>query len=129
TGGTTMRLTLCGLASLLACTMAAAAPRDDALAIVDLWAAAFAASDVDAIARLYADDATFIGTSSTAVLSGREAIRGYFDRALNQDRPRGAILRERVVTEVSPRQFVVTGLDTTTRTRNGQQVDAPGRVS
>jgi ketosteroid isomerase-like protein len=73
---------------MLTCATATAAPRDDALAVVDRWAAAFAASDVDAITNLYAPDATFIGTSSMAVLTGHAAIRGYFDRALNEDRPR-----------------------------------------
>jgi uncharacterized protein (TIGR02246 family) len=108
---------------------AGAAPRDDALALVDRWAAAFAASDVDGITNLYAADATFIGTSSTAVLTGHAAIRGYFERALNEDRPRGAVFGEREVTVVSAREVVVTGLDTTTRVRAGKRVDTPGRIT
>jgi uncharacterized protein (TIGR02246 family) len=114
---------------MLTCATATAAPRDDALAVVDRWAAAFAASDVDAITNLYAPDATFIGTSSMAVLTGHAAIRGYFDRALNEDRPRGATFGEREVTVVSSSEVVVTGTDTTTRTRNGAQIGTPGRIT
>jgi uncharacterized protein (TIGR02246 family) len=114
---------------VLMCTSAAAAPRDDALAVVDRWAAAFAASDVDAIVALHAPEATFVGTSSTSVLTGHDAIRGYFERALLVDRPRGAALGERAVTVVSPREVVVTGLDTTTRVRAGERIDTPGRVT
>jgi uncharacterized protein (TIGR02246 family) len=113
----------------LMCTSVAAAPRDEALAVVERWAAAFAASDVDAIVALHAPDATFVGTSSTGVLTGHDAIRGYFERALLADRPRGALLGERAVTVVSPREVVVTGLDTTTRVREGVRVEAPGRVT
>ncbi len=122
------RLISAGLLTLTFAT-ATAAPRDDALAVVDRWAAAFAASDVDAITNLYAPDATFIGTSSTAVLTGHDAIRGYFQRALNEDRPRGATLGEHAVTVVSAREVVVTGLDTTTRVRDGKRVDTPGRIT
>ncbi len=124
-----MRRTILACLLMLACATATAAPRDDALAVVDRWAAAFTASNVDAITSLYAPDATFIGTSSTGVLTGHDAIRGYFERALNEDRPRGATLGEREVTVVSAREVVITGLDTTTRVRDGKRVDTPGRIT
>jgi ketosteroid isomerase-like protein len=44
-----------------------------ALAIVDIWAKALARSDVETIVGLYAPDATFIGTSSKAVVAERRA--------------------------------------------------------
>lgn len=113
----------------LMCTSVSAAPRDDALAVIDRWAAAFAASDVAAIVALHAPDATFVGTSSTSVLTGHDAIRGYFERALLVDRPRGAALGERAATVVSPREVVVTGLDATTRVRDGERIETPGRVT
>lgn len=113
----------------LVSTTVSAAPRDDALAVIDRWAAAFAASDVDAIVALHAPDATFVGTSSTSLLTGHDAIRGYFERALLVDRPRGATLGERAVTVVSPREVVVTGIDATTRVRDGTRIDTPGRVT
>jgi uncharacterized protein (TIGR02246 family) len=121
--------TLLGILLALASASAVAGPRDDALAIIDRWAAAFAASDVDGIVALYAPDATFIGTTSTSVLTGRAAIRGYFENALLRDRPRGARLREHSVTVVSSREVVVAGLDATTRTREGVRSEAPGRVT
>jgi uncharacterized protein (TIGR02246 family) len=106
-----------------------AAPVDDALAVVERWAAAFTASDVDTITALYANDATFFGTSSTAPLTTNAAIRGYFERALLNNRPRSAKLDERLATELSDDTVVVTGLDTTTSVREGERVSTRGRVT
>lgn len=117
------------LATGLAPVAARAAPVDDALAVVDRWAAAFTASDVDAIMALYTDDATFFGTSSTAPLTTNAAIRGYFERALLNDRPRGAKLDERLATELADGMVVITGLDTVTSTRGGERVSTRGRVT
>jgi ketosteroid isomerase-like protein len=40
-----------------------AGPKEDALAVLDKWTKAFAASDVDGIVKLYAPDALFVGTA------------------------------------------------------------------
>lgn len=114
--------------ALFACG-AAAEPRDEALRIVERWATAFGDSDVEAIARLYADDATFLGTSSTGVRTSRDAIRGYFERALLVDRPRAATVHEPAVTVLGPSAVVVTGTDVVTRVRNGATISAAGRVT
>jgi uncharacterized protein (TIGR02246 family) len=114
---------------LLLATTAAGEPRDEALDVVTRWAAAFTASDVTAITSLYAADATFIGTGSTSVLTGHDAIRGYFERALLVDRPRTAALGEHVTAVLSPHEVVVTGTDTVTRVRDGATVSARGRVT
>jgi uncharacterized protein (TIGR02246 family) len=108
---------------------ARAAPVDEAVAVVERWAAAFTASDVDAIAALYADDATFFGTSSAAPLTTNAAIRGYFERSLLNNRPRAAALDERLATEIAGGTVVVTGLDTVTSTRGGERVSTRGRVT
>ncbi len=44
-----------------------AGSEEDALQVVEKWAAAFNASDVDAIVALYAPDAMFLGTGSRTV--------------------------------------------------------------
>ena len=56
---------LVGVFMLMASISTAAADsKADALQIVDLWAKAFSASDVDAIVKLYAPDALFMGTGA-----------------------------------------------------------------
>jgi uncharacterized protein (TIGR02246 family) len=108
---------------------ASAGPEEDALTIVARWAAAFNASDVDAIVALYAPDALFLGTGSRTVVTKPEEIRQYFERALLTDRPRGAVLESRSVMAVSDGTVVVTGLDTTTSVRDGKTITNPGRVT
>jgi uncharacterized protein (TIGR02246 family) len=115
------------LASL--CSTTIAGPKEDALQVVDRWAKAFTDSDVDGIVKLYAPDATFLGTGSKTVVVKPEEIRKYFEQALSSNRPRGAKLDSYSATEVSDTAVVVTGLDTVTGVRDGQPVSANGRVT
>lgn len=112
-----------------ACMPAAAGPREDALAVVERWAAAFTASDVDAIVALYAPQALFIGTGSRSVVNDPAAVRAYFERALLNNRPRSAELGEHEVTVLSDSTVIVTGLDTVTSMRDGVRTSAIGRVT
>ena len=106
-----------------------AGPEEDALQVVEKWAAAFRASDVDAIVALYAPDAMFLGTGSRTVVRTTEGIRQYFERALLTDRPRGAVLESHSAVVLSDGAVVVTGLDTTTAVRDGKTIGSPGRVT
>ena len=108
---------------------AIAGPEEDALQVVEKWAAAFRASDVDTIVALYAPDALFLGTGSRTVVSRTEEIRQYFERALLTDRPRGAVLESRSVMTLSDGAVVITGLDTTTAVRDSKTISSPGRVT
>lgn len=108
---------------------AAAGPEEDAMAVVSSWAAAFNASDVDAIVALYAPDAVFLGTGSRAVVTDAAGIREYFSRALLTDRPRGAKLISHSARVLTDGSVVVTGLDETTATRDGRTISNPGRVT
>ena len=108
---------------------ALAGPEEDALKVVERWAAAFNASDVDAIVALYAPDALFLGTGSRTVVRNPADVRQYFERALLTDRPRGAVLESRSVMAVSDGTVVITGLDTTTAVRDGKTISNPGRVT
>jgi ketosteroid isomerase-like protein len=97
-----MRALLAGVALLgLLSSAANAGPKEDALAVLEKWTKAFAASDVDGIVKLYATDALFVGTGSKA----HEAI----------------VLSDAAV--------VITGLDTVTGVRDGQPFSANGRVT
>jgi uncharacterized protein (TIGR02246 family) len=108
---------------------AAAGPEEEALAVVERWAMAFRASDVDAIVALYAPDAMFLGTGSRTVVLKTAEIRQYFERALLTDRPRGAVLESRSVMALSDGAVVITGLDMTTAVRDGKTINSPGRVT
>src|SRR6478672_8531963 len=68
--GEDMRASLsvvCILASFS--SVAIAGPKEEALAVLDEWTKAFAASDVDAIVKLNAPDALFMGTGSQTVVT------------------------------------------------------------
>jgi len=108
---------------------AMADPKDEAAEVVQAWAKAFDASDVDAIVRLYAPDALFIGTGSKTVEKSPEEIRRYFEQALLTNRPRGAKLNDSTTMMLSDSAVVITGLDTVTGVRDGQPVSANGRIT
>jgi uncharacterized protein (TIGR02246 family) len=110
-------------------TPALAGPAEDAMAVVDKWAAAFNASDVDAIVALYAPDALFLGTGSRTVVTAPAGIRQYFEQALLTDRPRGARLESHSTMVVNDGAVVITGLDVTTAVRDGKTLTNPGRVT
>lgn len=124
-----MRAWLGAFVLMVVAAPALAGPEEEALQVVEKWAAAFRASDVDAIVALYAPDAMFLGTGSRTVVRKTEEIRQYFERALLTDRPRGAVLESRSVMALSDGTVVITGLDTTTAVRNGKPISSPGRVT
>jgi hypothetical protein len=77
-----MRTLLLSLMVMLAWPIVSfAGPKEDALSVVEKWDKAFMASDVDGMVRLYAPDATFIGTSSKTPVVKTEGIRSYFENA------------------------------------------------
>jgi uncharacterized protein (TIGR02246 family) len=106
-----------------------AGPEEDAMQVVQKWAAAFNASDVDAIVALYAPDALFLGTGSRTVVLETAGIRDYFERALLTDRPRGAKLLSHSMRVMSDNSVVITGLDETSMVRDGKTISSPGRVT
>jgi uncharacterized protein (TIGR02246 family) len=106
-----------------------AEPKDEATQVVEAWARAFNASDVDGIVALYAPDALFVGTGSKTVVKSPEGIRRYFEEALLQNRPRGAKLDDSSTMVLSETAVLVTGLDTVTGVRDGQPYSASGRAT
>lgn len=111
------------------CSTAIADPKEDALRVLEKWTTAFSDSDVDGIVKLYASDALFLGTGSKTVVVEPTAIRKYFERALLNNRPRGAKLNSYSAMVVSDTAVVFTGLDTVTGVRDGTPYSANGRVT
>lgn len=106
-----MRAPLLALAFLASLNWPASAdPKSEALQVVEKWAKAFTASDVDGIVSLYAPDALFLGTLSKTVVAKPEGIRKYFENALlNQSRK--ATIDEHTSMVLSDNVVVVTGFD------------------
>jgi uncharacterized protein (TIGR02246 family) len=105
-----------------------AGAREEALAVVDKWVAAFVAADVPAITALYAPDALFLGTGSRAVVTQPAGIRDYFAAALPVQRPQAKVISSSVL-ELSPDAAVVVGLDESFRMADGQRLTSPGRFT
>jgi uncharacterized protein (TIGR02246 family) len=103
--------------------------REHALRLVEQWSQAFAASDVEAIVKLNAPYALYIGTSSKTVVTDTAGIRQYFEHALLTRRPRGAIIIDPAVLVLSDDLVLITALNTTTGVNDGQPFSRPGRVS
>ena len=117
------------LASLMS-SLAADDSKNEALQVLAKWSQAFKDLDVDAIVKLYAPDALFVGTGSkTVVVKPGKGFRSYFENALLNNRPRGASLGDYSVMPLSDTAAVVTGLDTVTGVRDGKPFSANGRVT
>ncbi len=106
-----------------------AGPKEDALAVLDQWSNAFAASDVDAIVALYSADALFMGTGSKAVVTEPAAIRKYFEDAILTRRPRAAPISSSEVMVLSDNAVLVAGLNDSMGVLDGKPFSNPGRVT
>jgi uncharacterized protein (TIGR02246 family) len=111
------------------CSAAFAGPKEDAFLVVEKWTRAFAESDVDGIVKLFSPDAIFLGTGSKTLVTKPEEVRKYFENALLNNRPRGAILGVHSIMLVSDTVVIVTGMDTVTGVKEGTVVSANGRVT
>ena len=124
-----MRTLLLSLMVMLAWPIVSfAGPKEDALSVVEKWDKAFVASDVDGMVRLYAPDATFIGTSSKMPVVKTEGIRSYFENAF-LTKFQSATFKEYAATVLSDSTVLVTGLDMIDGMRDGRPVHAEGRVT
>ena len=125
-----MRIFLSAVTLLVSLSSAViAGPKEDALQVLEKWAKAFTDSDVDAIVKLHASDALFLGTASKTVVVKTEGIRAYFENALLNNRPRGARLTDYTATVLSDTAVAVSGLDMVTGVRDGKTFSATGRVT
>lgn len=97
-----MRAFASAVALLFALSSASmAGPKEDALQVLEKWAKAFTASDIEAIVKLHAPDALFMGTASKSVVTQTSGVRTYFENALLNNRPRSAKLTDFKALELS----------------------------
>lgn len=114
---------------MLVSSVASAGPKEDALSVLEKWTAAFAASDVDGVVKLYAPDALFMGTGSKAVVKDAAEIRRYFENTLLTRRPRAAPITSSEVMVLSDTAVLITGLNESTGVQDGKPFSNPGRVT
>jgi uncharacterized protein (TIGR02246 family) len=124
-----MRRILLAMTLTASVSSAHAGPKEDAYQVVEKWGKAFTTSDVDAIVRLYAQDALMIGTLGKVVLTKPEEIRKYFEIALNTNKPRSASLNSSEALVVDDATVIISGFDTVTGVKDGQPVIGLGRVT
>ena len=125
-----MRSFLSAVTLLVSLSSAAiAGPKEETLQVLEKWAKAFTDSDVDAIVKLHASDALFMGTASKIVVVKTEGVRAYFENALLNNRPRGAKLTDYTAVVLSDTAVAVSGLDMLTAVRDGKTVSTTGRVT
>jgi len=104
--------------AMLAPIAASAGPSEDVASVVDRWAKAFNANDVDALAKLYAPDAVLIGPAGSTVYEGGDTIRKYYSRLEKSGDNVKMDVRKVVV--LDDNVAYVAGFDEFTAVRNGQ---------
>jgi uncharacterized protein (TIGR02246 family) len=107
-------------------TLAAAAPADEANAVVDAWVARYSANDRDGVVALYAPDAILLGTTSPVISEGTEQIRTYFDELPGSGRSNR--ITDRRTRVLSPDAVLSTGFYAFARAAEGN-VPRPSRFS
>jgi uncharacterized protein (TIGR02246 family) len=101
--------------------VAAPSPVEEPPAVAEQWAAAFTKGDLDALMRLYDDDARLWGTSSSQLRKGARAIRQYYAQLLKAFPGTRISLRE-----TNPRAYGDAGVNSGSFTMH--RVAADGKV-
>jgi uncharacterized protein (TIGR02246 family) len=103
--------------------------KDSALALLHSFKAAFDAPDPVALAKLFASEAVFLGTSMAKPTRGRDAVLGYFQKALSFNLPKRIDIDGHELLTISDAAVVVSGHCTYSQTVNGKTDKAPARFT
>ena len=107
---------------------AVAGPKEDAFQVVEQFKAAFDASDVPGIVKLFSRDAIFLGTISPKVITKAEDIDAYF-QGIKTDTPRRITLEDYSTLILSDTAVLFAGFDTFARTKDGRSIETPARFT
>jgi uncharacterized protein (TIGR02246 family) len=110
----------------LAPVAAFAGPAEEASAVIDRWVTVFNANDSDAVVKLYAPDATLLGTVSP-ILSEGPAISAYF--APLRGSGSKVVMGERRMMTLGDGAVLATGFYEFTRIQDGKPVPLPARFT
>lgn len=103
-------------------------PGDGPLSTIHAWIEAFNANDAARVVALYAPDAVLWGTLATELITTREGLRAYFERALGGTPPPGVALQEVVVQQFDA-LAVVSGAYLLRLGLAGRLVERPARFT
>ena len=107
---------------------AVAGPREDAFQVIEQFKSAFDASDVQRIVKLFAPDASFLGTVSPKLITKTEDVDAYF-QAIKTNTPRKITIEEYSTLVLSDSAVVFAGFDVFGMTKDGQVSEAPARFT
>ena len=128
-GVMTMRKFLLACAMLLIWPVTAfAGPKEEAFLVVEQFKKAFDASDVDGVVKLFASDAVFLGTVSPILATKTDQIDKYF-QGLRQCVACSVTIEEYATIVVSENAVLFAGLNTFSRTRDGNVIKTPARFT
>jgi uncharacterized protein (TIGR02246 family) len=114
---------------LVATPVAAIAdPKEEAFQVVQQFKAAFDASDVQGVVKLFAPDAVFLGTISPKIITTTADVDQYF-QGLKQFMPRQVKIEDYSTVVLSDRAVLFAGFDTFSQTREGKVVETPARFT
>jgi uncharacterized protein (TIGR02246 family) len=91
------------------------------------WVDAYNSRDAARISALYAEDALFWGTRSTAIASRPEQIAAYFQQSVRNPNLRVAVNEQLV--RLYDRVGISAGVYTVTDLKDGREVATPGRFT
>jgi uncharacterized protein (TIGR02246 family) len=102
-------------------------PAEDAGSVINQWVEAFNANDVGSLVDLYAPDAILIGTTSSNLIEGKDAVRNYFAR-LEQSGDKVSVETSKVILPHDNFAYV-TGFYTFGGVRHGHPTTTKARFS
>ena len=124
-----MRKFLLAFAMLLIWPVTAfAGPKEEALQVVEQFKKAFDASDAEGVVKLFASDAVFLGTVSPILATSTDQIGKYF-QGLPQCVACSVTIEEYSTIVVSDNAVLFAGLNTFSRTRDGNVIKTPARFT
>ena len=124
-----MRCILLAALIVIAAPLSAfAGPAEEAERVVAQFKAAFDAADVEGVVRLFATDATFLGTVSPKFITDTADVATYF-QALRQNTPRSFTIDQSATMVLSDDAVLIAGLDTFSQTKDGAVVQTPARFT
>lgn len=109
------------------CQAALAAPKDEALAVLEKWQQAYNRGDSKALSALFTKDALFFGAQGKKLLTSPEDIRKFYKSLKVQ--PYATQLDKLSVLQVSEDVVVLAGPDGVTAHRGGKDYAFNGRVT
>jgi uncharacterized protein (TIGR02246 family) len=104
-----------------------AAPADEVNVLIGRWVEAFNSNDAQALAKLYAQDATLLGTLSPTLAENSESVQKYFS-FLPGSSAKVSVGELRIIA-ISDTSALATGFYDFAETQDGKPLEVPARFT